>query len=106
MVYNMWPQYELAGHSMGTFGKNSPLAACKANSKIAIFANDKENVLTEKEIKDEIMILIHPLNDDVETQCIAREVFDNVRNRDISVLKDFMDLLVNKDYQTMYENYR
>ena len=63
-------------------------------------------VLTEKVIKDEIMILIHILNDDVETQCIAREVFDNVRNRDISVLKDFMDLLVNKDYQTMYENYK
>ena len=29
-------------------------------------------VLTEKVIKDEIMILIHILNDDVETQCIAR----------------------------------
>ena len=56
-------------------------------------------VLTEKVIKDEIMILIHILNDDVETQCIAREAFENVRNRDISVLTDFLDLLVDKDYQ-------
>ena len=85
---------------------NDFLAAYKANSKIAIFANDKENIVTEKEIKDEIMILIHLLNDDVETQCIAREAFENVRNRDISVLTDFLDLLVNKDYQTMYENYK
>ena len=91
---------------MGTFGKNSPLAAYKNNSKIAIFANDKENVLTEKEIKDEIMILIHLLNGDVETQCIAREAFENVIIRDISVLTDFLDLLVIKDYQTMYGNYK
>ena len=55
-------------------------------------------VLTEKVIKDEIMILIHILNDDVETQCIAREAFENVSIRDISVLTDFLDLLVNKDY--------
>ena len=52
------------------------------------------------------VLLVHLLNDDVETQCMAREVFENVRNRDISVLKDFLDLLVNKDYQTMYENYK
>ena len=69
-------------------------------------ADDKEHLVTEKEVKDEIMILIHILSDDLETQSVVQELFDNVRSRDMSVLKNFLELLVDKDYQTLYEIYK
>ena len=52
------------------------------------------------------MILIHFLSDDLETQSVVEELFDNVRSRDMSVLKNFLELLVDKDYQTLYEIYK
>jgi hypothetical protein len=91
---------------LNAYRYNDFLQAYNPRSKIAILADDKEHLVTEKEVKDEIMILIHILSDDLETQSVVQELFDNVRSRDMSVLKNFLELLVDKDYQTLYEIYK
>ena len=55
-------------------------------------------VLTEKVIKDEIMILIHILNDDVETQCIARCM--DIINKIIKILFFLMSGVVFRLWDT------
>ena len=91
---------------LNAYRYNDFLQAYNPRSRIAILADDKECQVSEKEVKDEIMILIHILSEDLETQSVMREIFENVRSRDIYVLKNFLDLLVEKDYQTIYEIYK
>ena len=76
------------------------------NSRIAIFANEKEFKQSEKEIKDEILILIHMIQEDLEVQIHVKEVFDRIKSKGIEVLNKFFELLVDKDYQTLYEYFK
>ena len=49
--------------------------AYNSKSKIAIFSNEREFKQSEKEIKDEILILIHMIQEDLEVQIHVKEVF-------------------------------
>ena len=84
---------------------NDFLQAYNPRSRIAILADDKEYQVSEKEVKDVIMILIHILSDDLETQSIMQELFENVRSKDIAVLKNYIDLLVLKDCMIFINKY-
>ena len=76
--------------------------AYNPKSRVASLADDKENKMSEKEIKDQINILIHLLEDDPQTQCLIRELYENIWAKDVSVLTIFLDLLVDKEYQTLH----
>jgi hypothetical protein len=85
---------------------NDLYQAYNSKSKIAIFANEKEFKQSEKEIKDEILILIHMIQEDLEVQIHVKEVFDRIKSKGIEVLNKFFELLVDKDYQTLYEYFK
>ena len=57
-------------------------------------------------IKDEILILIHMIQEDLEVQIHVKEVFDRIKSKGIEVLNKFFELLVDKDYQTLYEHFK
>ena len=57
-------------------------------------------------IKDEILILIHMIQEDLEVQIHVKEVFDRIKSKGIEVLNKFFELLVDKDYQTLYEYFK
>ena len=57
-------------------------------------------------IKDEILILIHMIQEDLEVQIHVKEVFDIIKSKGIEVLNKFFELLVDKDYQTLYEYFK
>ena len=82
------------------------IQAYNPRSKIAILANDRTYIASEKEIKDEILILIHLLEEYLETQSVIRDLFEKVRTKGVVVLNKFLDFLVEKDYQTLYETYQ
>jgi hypothetical protein len=50
--------------------------------------------------------MIHIIQDDLEVQILVKEIFDKVKSKGIEVLNNFFELLVEKDYQTLYEHYR
>ena len=80
--------------------------AYNPKSKLAIFENDREYSKTEKEIKEEILIMIHLIEDDLEVQIAVREMFEKVKGKDKEELANFLDRLVEKEYQTLYESYK
>ena len=57
-------------------------------------------------IKDEILILIHMIQEDLEVQIHVKEVFDRIKSKGIEVLNKFFELLVDRDYQTLYEYFK
>ena len=57
-------------------------------------------------IKDEILILIHMIQEDLEVQIHVKEVFDRIKSKGSEVLNKFFELLVDKDYQTLYEYFK
>ena len=61
---------------------------------------------TEKDIQDEILILIHMLGDDPDAEIVLRDLFENVKSNGRETLENFLELLVANDYQTIYENYK
>ena len=61
---------------------------------------------TEKDIQDEILILIHMLGDDPDAEIVLRDIFDNVKSNGRETLENFLELLVAKEYQTIYETYK
>ena len=80
--------------------------AYSSKSKIAIFANEKEFKQSNKEIIDEILIMIHMIQDDLEVQIHVKEVFDGIKSKGTEVLNKFLELLVEKDYQSLYEHFK
>ena len=47
-------------------------------------------------IKDEILILIHMIQEDLEVQIHVKEVFDRIKSKGSEVLNKFFELLVDK----------
>ena len=81
---------------------------CQGNNakyKIAILANEMESVTSEQEIRNQIHIMIELLEDDLETQSVIRDLFDKIKHtKDIEVLSQFLNCLIEKDYQTLFDN--
>ena len=76
-----------------------------AKSRIAILANEKESVTSEQEIRNQIHIMIELLEDNLETQSVIRDLFDRIKDKnDIEVLSQFLNCLIEKDYQTLFDN--
>ena len=76
-----------------------------AKSKIAILANEKESVTSEQDTRNQIHIMIELLEDDLETQSVIRDLFDKIKHtKDIEVLSQFLNCLIEKDYQTLFDN--
>ena len=80
--------------------------AYNPKSRIAILETDKEYEASEKDLKEGIMILIHLLENDLQTQSVIRDLYEKVRSQGAAVLKNFLENLVDKDYSTLYEEYR
>ena len=80
--------------------------AYNPKSKLAIFESDREYSKTGKDIKKEILIMIHLIEDDLEVQIAVREMFEKVNGKDKEELANFLDRLVEKEYQTLYESYK
>ena len=68
--------------------------------------NEKEFKQSNKEIIDEILIMIHMIQDDLEVQIHVKEVFDGIKSKGTEVLNKFLELLVEKDYQSLYEHFK
>ena len=68
--------------------------AYNPKSRIAILENDKEYEASEKDLKEEIMILIHLLENDLQTQSVIRDLFEKVKSQGAAVLKNFLEHLV------------
>ena len=77
--------------------------AYNPRSKIHVLADDVTTRQTEKDIQDEILILIHMLGDDPDAEIVLRDIFDNVKSNGRETLENFLELLVAKEYQTIYE---
>ena len=76
-----------------------------AKSKIAILANEKESVTSEQDTRTQIHIMIELLEDNLETQSVIRDLFDKIKDKkDIEVLSQFLNCLIEKDYQTLFDN--
>ena len=71
-----------------------------------IFANEKEFKQSDKEIIDEVLIMIHMIQEDLEVQIHVKEVFDGIKSKGTDVLNKFLELLVEKDYQKLYEHFK
>ena len=57
-----------------------------AKSKIAILADEKKSVTSEQEIRNQIHIMIELLEDNLETQSVIRDLFDQIKDKkDIEV---------------------
>ena len=80
--------------------------AYNPRSKIHVLADDVTTRKTEKDIQDEILILIHMLGDDPDAEIVLRDIFDNVKSNGRETLENFLELLVAKDYQTIYATYK
>ena len=80
--------------------------AYNPKSKLNILAGGASKKRSEKDIKDEILILIHMLNEDPDTELVMRDAFEKVQNGDKEVLENFLELLVSKDYQTIHDLYK
>ena len=50
--------------------------------------------------------MIHLIEDDLEVQIAVREMFKKVNGKDKEELNNFLDRLVEKEYQTLYEYYK
>ena len=50
--------------------------------------------------------MIHLIEDDLEVQIAVREMFEKVNVKDKEELANFLDRLVEKEYQTLYQSYR
>ena len=80
--------------------------AYNARSKINILGAGKTKKRSEKDVQEEIVILIHMLQDDPETEIVMRETYEKVKKNGIVTLEHFLELLVCKEYQTIYDNYK
>ena len=77
--------------------------AYNPKSKIHTIADGITKKRSEKEVQAEILILIHMLNEDPDTEIVMRESFEKVKNNDREALESFLDLHVAKEYQTIYD---
>jgi hypothetical protein len=80
--------------------------AYNPKSKIHTLDDGKTKKRSEKDIQEEILILIHILEDDPDTEIVMREAFEKVKNYDMDTLENFLDLLVSKEYQSIYDKYK
>lgn len=71
-----------------------------------ILVNEKEFKQSDKEIIDEVLIMIHMIQEDLEVQIHVKEVFDGIKSKGTDVLNKFLELLVEKDYQKLYEHFK
>ena len=85
---------------------NDFCAAYNSKSKLSIFADGKSVEKSAKEIADEIKIMIHMIEDDLDLQIELRDLFEKVDTKDINVVMNFLDLLVDSQYQALFEKYR
>ena len=85
---------------------NDFCAAYNPKSKLSIFADGKSVEKSVKEIADEIKIMIHMIEDDLDLQIELRDLIEKVDTKDINVLMNFLDLLVDSQYQALFEKYR
>ena len=76
------------------------------NQKYTLLADGITKKHSKKEIHGEILLLIHMLNEDLDTEIVMRESFEKVKNNGSESPENFMDLLVAEEYQTIYENYK
>ena len=79
--------------------------AYNSKSKLNILSGGASKKRSEKEIKDEILILIHMI-DDPDSEIVMRDAFDKVACSEKEVLETFLELLVTKEYQTIYDLYQ
>ena len=60
--------------------------------------------VADKDIKEDIQIMIHMIEDDFELQLAIRDIYDELKeSTDKLLLNRFLDLLVDKDYHTISE---
>ena len=50
--------------------------------------------------------MIHMIQEDLEVQIHVKEVFDGIKCKGTDVLNKFLELLVEKDYQKLYEHFK
>ena len=50
--------------------------------------------------------MIHMIEDDLEVQIAIREIFEQVNCKDKEELNIYLESLVEKDYQSLYESYK
>ena len=50
--------------------------------------------------------MIHMIEDDLKVQIAIREIFEQVNCKDKEELNIFLERLVEKDYQSLYESYK
>ena len=50
--------------------------------------------------------MIHMIQEDLEVQIHVKEVFDGIKSKGTDVLNKFLELLVEKDYQKLYEHFK
>ena len=78
--------------------------AYNPKSKIGILQEDKQYSKTDKDIKEDIQIMIHMIEDDFELQLAIRDIYDKLKkSTDKLLLNRFLDMLVDKDYHTISE---
>ena len=61
---------------------------------------------SEKDIKNEILILIHMLEEDPETENAMREALVKAEKYEKEALENFLELMVSKEYQSIFDIYK
>jgi hypothetical protein len=82
---------------------NLPKTCFLEESKIAVLSECRKSSITEKDIQEKILILIHMLGDDLEMQKNVKYVFENIKEYGQETLETFFNLMLEKDYQTIFD---
>ena len=80
--------------------------AYNAKSKLNILAGGTSKKRSEKDIKNEILILIHMLEEDPETENAMREALVKAEKYEKDTLENFLELMVSKEYQSIFDIYK
>ena len=80
--------------------------AYNAKSKLNILAGGKSKKRSEKDIKNEILILIQMLEEDPETENAMREALMKAEKGEKDTLENFLELMVSKEYQSIFDIYK